>query len=203
VSRLTDATAMVEIRSFSQNISQKLKEELAQLRNEGVKNLIIDLRNNEGGVFIEGVRTAELFIPEKKILVRTVQRDPKLVNYVSSNPDPFVFSIGILVNRKTASAAEILAASLVDHREAFIVGSRTFGKGVMEKTFTLDNDYKVKFITGALYSPAGASWQGRGLLPDFLVDQDEKTVAALLKMDPKKRMEQDVAVITAYKLLVR
>jgi len=124
-------------------------------------------------------------------------------NYVSVNKIPFTFKISILTNKNTASAAEILAASLQDHQKALIVGVRTYGKAVFEKTFTLKNKYRVKFITGAMYSPKGASWQSKGLTPDFLVQQDAKTIEALFKMVPQERFRKDVAMITAFKLLSR
>ena len=87
--------------------------------------------------------------------------------------------------------------------KAMIVGVRTYGKAVFEKTFKLNHDYRVKFITGAMYSPKGTSWQSKGLVPDFLVEQDAKTLEALFKMTPQERFRKDVAMITAFKLLNR
>lgn len=203
VSRLTNTVALVEIKKFTTDISKKLENELKKLKNEGFKGLIIDLRNNSGGVFMESLRVVELFLPEKCILLRTKQRKTNLQNYVSVNKEPLEFEIAILVNKKTASAAEILAYALQNHQKAVIVGARTFGKGVFEKTFALKNDFRVKFITGAMYSPKGQNWQGKGITPDFLVEQNEKTLATLLKIEPKQRFRKDVAMITAHKLLTR
>lgn len=203
ISRLTDDIALVEIKRFTANLSKKLKDKLSRLREKGFHKLIIDLRNNPGGVFAESLRMVELFLPEKRILLRTFQRAQKLQNYVSVNTQPFGFDIAVLVNPQTASSAEILASALQDHRKAVVIGTKTFGKGVFEKTFKLNNDFHVKFITGAMYSPKGSSWQGRGLTPDFLIKQDDKTLAALLKMEVEQRFRKDVAMITAYKLLMR
>jgi len=203
ISRLTDEIALVEIKQFTADLSKKLKDELARLRNKGFTKLIIDLRNNPGGVFAESLRIVELFLPEKRILLRTFQRAQNLQNYVSVNKEPFEFDVAILVNHRTASSAEVLAGALQDHQKAFVVGTRTFGKGVFEKTFKLDNDFHVKFITGAMYSPKGVSWQGQGVTPDFLIKQDDKILAALLKLDVSERFRKDVAMITAYKLLMR
>ena len=203
ISRLTDDIALVEIKRFTAKLSDKLKDELTKLKDEGFQKLIIDLRNNPGGVFAESLRMVELFLPEKRILLRTFQRAQKLQNYVSVNTQPFGFDIAVLVNPQTASSAEILASALQDHRKALVIGTKTFGKGVFEKTFKLNNDFHVKFITGAMYSPKGSSWQGRGLTPDFLIKQDDKTLAALLKLKVEQRFRKDVAMITAYKLLMR
>lgn len=201
ITRLTDSIALVEIKGFTSNFSKKLGVELKKLKNEGFRGLIIDLRNNLGGVFSESLRIVELFLCEKKILLRTVQRETGLQNYVSGNKQPFTFDMAVLVNSQTASSAEIVAGALQDHQKAVIVGNRTFGKAVIEKTHNLENDFRVKFIMAAMYSPKGRTWQGKGITPDFLVEQDEKTLSALLKMHPRKRFAKDVAMITAYKLL--
>jgi len=200
---LTDTIALVEIKKFTADMSKKLKVELTKLKDKGFKGLIIDLRNNTGGVFVESLRIAELFLQEKRILLRTLQRKTKLQNYVSVNKEPFEFDVAILVNPQTASSAEILASALQDQEKALIIGTRTYGKGVFEKTHALKNEFRVKFITGAMYSPKGRSWQGKGITPDFLVEQDEKTLGTLLKMEVKQRFHKDVAMITAYKLLTR
>lgn len=201
VSRLTDTIALVEIKQFTADLSKKLKDELTQLKADNFQKLIIDLRNNPGGIFAESLRVVELFLPEKSILLRTYQQERKLQNYVSSNIQPFEFDIAVLVNHNTASSAEIVASALQEHKKALIIGTKTYGKGVFEKTFKLHNDFHVKFITGAMYSPRGISWQDKGVTPDFLVDQDDKTLAALLKMKIEQRFRKDVAMITAYKLL--
>ena len=201
VTRLTDNVALVEMKKFTADISQKLRSELEELRREGFSALIIDLRNNTGGVLAEALRVVELFLPEKSILMKTVQRETNLQNYVSVNKDPFVFDLAVLVNPNTGSSAEVVASSLQDHQKALIIGSRTYGKGVFEKTTTLKNNFRVKFITGAMYSPKGNTWQSKGVTPDFLVEQDDKTLAALFKMEPGERLRKDVAMITAYKVL--
>ena len=203
VAKLTETVGLVEIKKFTAGMSNKLREELEKLAKEGIKGLIIDLRNNSGGVFIETLRVVELFLAEKRILLKTFQRGKKMQNYVSVNKMPLTFKISILTSKNTASAAEILAASLQDHQKALIVGVRTYGKAVFEKTFKLKNRYRVKFITGAMYSPKGASWQSKGLTPDFLVEQDAKTLEALFKVTPQERFRKDVAMITAFKLLNR
>lgn len=198
---VAEGVAMVRIKSFTAGLSVKLKTRLDRLKQDGVHGVILDLRNNPGGVFVEALRVAELFMKKKDVLLRTVQRKTAVQNYVSDNDMPFDFRMTVLVNPKTASSAEILAGCIQDHQRGLIIGARTYGKGIFEKTFRLENDMRVKFITGAMYSPRGVSWHGRGLTPDFLVDQDEETLAALERLDPKRRFSRDVAAITAFKLL--
>ena len=203
ITRLTDAMALVEIKRFTSGMAQALKAELAGLKSAGFRQLIIDLRNNPGGVFLEALKSAELFLPKNHILMRSLTRDAGMKNYVSVNTDPFEFDMAVLINHQTASSSEILASALQDQRKAILIGTHTYGKGIFEKTFTLSNHMRVKFITGAMVSPKGHTWHGKGVKPDFLVQQDEKALAALFKMAPEQRAGKDVAMITAIKLLGR
>lgn len=203
VTLLDETTAVLELKKFTIGIAGEIEAELDKLAGQGVSRLILDLRGNGGGVFEESLKVAELFLPEKSIMVRIVQKDSKVRAVASSNAAPYKFAMAVLMSRTTASSAEVVAAALQDHGRAFLVGGRTYGKGVFETTFATENGYRVKFITGAMYSPKGKSWQTSGLLPDFLADTDERTLAALLKLDPKTRYPRDVAMITAVKLLTR
>ena len=201
--QLTDTVYLIRLKSFPLNISKDLKESLDKIQAKGAKAVILDLRDNYGGVFSEALRVADLFVPKSHVILRSVQRGSAPQNYVSGNENPCPLGVAILVNRQTASASEIVAASLRDNGRAFIVGTRTFGKGVFEKTFEMKNKCRIKFINGAMYSPKGESWQGRGVVPDFLVDQDARTLAQLYKLPVAERFRQDVAMITACKLLLR
>ena len=193
----------IEIRKFYQGIKDDLNAELASLDPETTKGLIIDLRGNTGGVFGESLKCAELFLPAKSIILRTFDRKKKLQNYISSNENPYSFALVVLTNADTASSAEILSSALQDHRKALIVGVKTRGKGVFETTYTLENDFRVKFITGAMYTPKGKAWQNKGLTPDFLVDQESRTLQAMRKLALTERLKRDVPLITAFKLLKR
>ncbi len=202
VERLPSGIVLVDMRKFTKDISKELKDELTALHEEqALAGTIIDLRNNTGGVFIESLRVAELFLPVKHVLLRTLKRSEKTQNYVSSNTAPFETGIALLVNRNTASSSEVLVGALQDHRKALVVGEKTYGKGVFEKTFTLQNDYRVKFIIGAMYTPRRKAWQSKGLLPDFAVKQDVKTYKAVAKLSINDRLRKDVPLITAHKLL--
>lgn len=203
VTLLDATTAVMELKKFTLGIADEMKAELDKLATQGVSRLILDLRGNGGGIFEESLKVSELFLPAKSIMIRVVQKDSKVRAVASSNENPARFTMAVLIGRGTASSAEVVASALQDHGRAFLVGGRTYGKGVFETTFATDNGYRVKFITGAMYSPKGRSWQTNGLLPDFLADTDERTTAALLKLDPKTRYPRDVAMITAVKLLTR
>ena len=84
-----------------------------------------------------------------------------------------------------------------------VIGTKTYGKGVFEQTFTLKNDYRAKFIIGAMYTPRNTPWQSKGIVPDFAVKQDAKTLAALRKLKLTERLVKDTGLLTAYKILRR
>jgi len=105
------------------------------------------------------------------------------------------------VNAKTASASEIFVAALRAHGLAKVIGMPTFGKAIMEETFTLSNDYRVKFIVGSLYEPRGNSWQGGGLRPDIRVDLPAAELKRLEKLAPGDRVKRDPQLLAAWKIL--
>jgi carboxyl-terminal processing protease len=203
VAVLPEKVGYASVRNITSGISQELDAELKKLKEQEISKLILDLRNNGGGVFAEALRVAELFLPEKHILLRTVTRAEGLQNYVSINKEPYTFDMIVLANKNTASSCEILVGALQDHKIAQIVGNHTYGKSVFEKTFELKNDYRVKFIIGALYTPRGKSWHSQGITPDFAADLDPNALNALAKLDPAERLAKDVGLLTAYKLLLQ
>lgn len=203
VSQLGEGILLVEIKKISTNIAATLQKELQKYPLETLSGIILDLRDNPGGLLQEGLRTAEIFLSAKSILLRTVEQKNGLKNYISSNESPVDLPMIVLINGKTASAAEVIAAALQEHGRGLLVGTKTYGKSIAESTYPLANGYHVKFITNAMYSPTGKAWQGKGVLPDFFVNQDNISVEDLRKLDLNNRLRRDVPLITATKLLNR
>jgi carboxyl-terminal processing protease len=202
VNLLSDTIAHIEVRHCASGISKKLDENLKNLREMEIRKIALDLRGNTGGVLMEALRMAELFLPNKSIMLRTIARDD-VKRYVSSNKAPHEFQIVAIVDHNTASAAEILVAALRDHGKASVVGTATYGKSVIEKTHTLENEYRIKFILNSMTSPRNVAWQDRGLLPDYRAETGNNSLATLRALDPGKRLKHDVPLNTAWKLLKR
>lgn len=200
VQQLPDDILYVRIRSFSVGVSETLEAALRAHPAHGAapRGLVLDLRDNGGGVFVEGLRTAELFLARNDIMVRSVRRREGLQNYVSSNNAPLPIRAAVLVNAGTASAAEMLAAALRAHGLASLVGTSTFGKASMEETFTLTNGYRMKFIVGALYDPRGQSWHAKGLRPDVVTTASSPLPPALTA---EERLRRDHVLASAWHLL--
>ena len=199
--KIQNQLAYITINKVTAHTSIKIQEILIQLEKEGVKELIIDLRNNGGGDFFQGIRMAETLLEKDKIILRILQKKQQIQNYVSTNPNPINFKIIILVNKNTASAAEIFTIALRDHQKAKLVGTRTHGKASVEGVYSLKNGYYTKFIIAAMYSPRGQSWHSKGLLPDYFIEIDTKQVNNLRKLPFKQQLQTDLQLATAWNLL--
>ena len=193
--------AYITIDKVTAEISAELQKTLHQLEKEGVTELIIDLRNNGGGDFFEGIRMAETLLEKDKVILRILQKKQQIQNYVSTNTQPANFKIIVLINQNTASSAEIFAAALRDHQKARLVGTRSNGKASVEGTYSLENGYYAKFIIAAMYSPRGQSWHSKGLLPDYFIEADAKQVKQLRALPFKQQLQADLQLATAWNLL--
>lgn len=194
------ATALIEIHKIYQGLTNEVEAELVQLKKQGYKHIILDLRHNTGGILNEGIRTANLFMTPKQIIVRTKSQSTEAKPIVADKYG-YDFNMVVLIDGSTASASEIIVSAFQDHKRATIIGTKTYGKGVIETTYTLSNAYRVKFITSAMYSPLGKTWQSKGILPDFLVEQSNASYNNLKKLPLDKRLSSDIYLSTALKLL--
>ncbi|MBN2451116.1 MAG: PDZ domain-containing protein [Lentisphaeria bacterium] len=181
--------AYLSVHSFAAGVTEAAREKLSDFRRDGAGRLILDLRGNGGGVLQEGLRFTELFVAKGRPLMRVVTHGEKVSCYVSANEAPLRFDLAVLVDARTASAGEIVAAALRDEMAATLVGTPTYGKATMERIFTLDSQCRVKFTTGAIYSPAGRSWQKKGLTPHIQVDMDPQ------KLDRVRDLAFDIRLL--------
>ena len=193
--------ALIELKKVTVGLANELGGALSALQSKGIENIILDLRNNVGGVLNEGINIARLFMKKDEIVLRTQSRSNGIKNYAASKDQFHHLSVIILVNEKTASASEIIAYALKDQGRGILVGKKTYGKGVIETTFTLENGYRLKFITNAMYSPKGKSWQSKGILPDYFIDQTKDNYNQTSKMDITRRIQYDLHLSTALRLL--
>jgi carboxyl-terminal processing protease len=198
---LADEVAYLRINRITAGIAEAASERLQAWRERGVRRLIIDLRNNGGGVFIEGLRLAELFVPKDAVLLITLRAGETRKTFVSSNDAPFDMRTVLLVNEGTASAAEVIAAALVSNGRGRMLGEKSYGKATVEQTFTLANDMRLRFIVGAMYAPGGASWNERGLRPEVEVRASAASVKRWLTLPAAARLDRDVQLRSAWQML--
>ena len=165
----------LRISSFQANTGPDLRMEIDNLKQENsnqLKGIILDLRNNPGGVLNAAVDVVDLFLA-KGLIVYTEGRDKESQLRFNAKPidDVKDTPIVVLVNEGSASASEIVAGALQDHKRAVIVGQKTFGKGSVQTILPISNDAAVKLTTARYYTPSGRSIQASGIVPDITIDK--------------------------------
>lgn len=167
--------AIVRLAQFSRGASAQVKSAVQKALSEGAKGILLDLRGNPGGELIEGRNVASLFIDKGLIVSTRGRASPEQKLYATGSSvdakDPMV----VLVDRDTASAAEIAAGALRDRGRAVIVGQKTFGKGVFQEVEKLQNGGLLKLTVGSYYLPNGENLAGDGIDAQVPARDDPKT----------------------------
>jgi carboxyl-terminal processing protease len=166
--------AYVRLAGFSEGAHGELKSEIERLYRQGAEGLVLDLRGNGGGLLNEAVLTSSVFV-DKGVIVSTSGRTQPDRDYRAVggalDPRPTV----VLINRDTASAAEILTAALAEHGLAKVVGERSFGKGVFQEVIELDAGGAIDLTVGEYLTSEGRSLAGKGIPPEVAAKDDLKT----------------------------
>ncbi len=165
----------VKVRVFQESSVDELAKALVEIHAEAeepLEGLVLDLRNNPGGLLDQAVRIADLWLSEGLIVYtqgrRENQRQDFLAHHEGTESD---YPIAVLVNGGSASASEIVAGALQDQRRALIVGQETFGKGSVQTVFPLEGDHGLRLTTALYYTPSGRSIQEVGITPDIVVER--------------------------------
>jgi carboxyl-terminal processing protease len=150
----------VRATSFDANTGKQLKEAIDSLGGEKLKALILDLRDNPGGVVAAGLETASLFLKPKQRIITARGRNAQTQPIdVPDDATPYSFKLAVLVNSRTGSAAEIVAGAIQDHDRGLILGEPTFGKGLVQRVFPLSDQTGLALTTAYYYTPSGRSIQ--------------------------------------------
>lgn len=163
----------IRIPSFDENTSKEFKEKVKELQNNGVQKLIIDLRNNGGGIVNEAIDIADAFLEKDKVIISTVDNKQKKTTTSSKNEKSIDLETIVLVNQNSASASEILAVSLKDNGRAKLLGTKTYGKGIIQTFLSLTDGSGLKITTEEYYSPNGTAIHNVGIEPDINVEFPE------------------------------
>ncbi|MDR3353100.1 MAG: S41 family peptidase [Zoogloeaceae bacterium] len=198
----------VRITQFQENTLVSLNRHLTELYRQGaLKGLVLDLRNDPGGLLTGAVGVSAAFLPPGIQVVSTDGRasDTKQEylaapqDYSRSREDPLkslpagVKSVPlvVLVNSGSASASEIVAGALQDHKRAVIMGTQTFGKGSVQTILPLPGNAAIKLTTARYYTPSGRSIQAKGIVPDIVVEEGNRRGASLREADLQGHLEND------------
>ena len=179
---LSDGTAYIQLTQFSERTGEEMREALRGLKEQGMKSLILDLRNNPGGLLTAAVEVAEAFFPRGELIVYTEGRQPADREEFRSSlrGEPMNVPVAVLINSGSASAAEIVAGALKDTKRAVIVGERSFGKGSVQSIFRLKDGEALRLTTARYYTPGGVTIHEQGVAPDVEIvmsPEDDRKLA--------------------------
>ena len=185
----------VRITTFQSPTGAALRDAVNALKEENngsLKGLILDMRNNPGGVLDAAVQVSDAFL-NKGTIVYTEGRIEDAKQRFHAKPGDLINGapIIVLVNGGSASASEIVAGALQDHQRAVVIGSKTFGKGSVQTVMPLNNNTAVKLTTARYYTPSGRSIQAEGIAPDIVIDGLQVTAAERSAFSPVR--EQDLS----------
>jgi carboxyl-terminal processing protease len=177
---LGDGYGYVRVTQFQEQTDtdlEKALEVLASGSGGNLRGLILDLRNDPGGLLSQAVKVADAFLDSGLIVYTDGRLESQKQKYFAHKPDSHVdFPMVILVNGGTASAAEIVAGALQDHKRGLVLGTQTFGKGSVQTILPLDDQSALRLTTARYYTPSGRSIQATGVVPDIQMENNVRVV---------------------------
>ena len=190
-SRLYDDIGYIRITTFSEQTSPGLKkavEELTKEAENGLAGIVLDLRNNPGGLLSEAIKVTDAFL-ERGEIVSTRGRDSSDMQHAYARPGDITngLPVVVLINSGSASASEIVAGALKDHRRAILMGTRSFGKGSVQTIMPMPGHGAIRLTTARYYTPSGVSIQAKGIDPDI-----EVALARIEKLNQGPIREEDL-----------
>lgn len=206
---LEDSVGYIEVSQFEVATTKQFKAAVDELEKQGMEKLIIDLRSNPGGIVDAVIAMLDYILPDNL----TIDGDPNLVRqkedktlllymgdkngkgeqYYTSDGHQLDLPIAVLVNGESASASEVFAGAMKDYGKAVLVGTKTFGKGIVQSLIPLDNGTAIKLTVSHYYTPAGKDIHGLGIEPDVEVELKEE-LKTQLTVDPKEDNQVQKAI---------
>ena len=166
IEMLENNIGYLKLPSFDEDTSKDFEEKVKELQSQGAQSLVIDLRNNGGGIVSEATDIADMLLDKGQTIISTVDKDDKKEITYSKKSTIFTMPITVLVNENSASASEILACSLKDNERAKIIGTKTYGKGIIQTLLSLTDGSGLKITTEEYYTPKGTTIHKVGIDPD-------------------------------------
>lgn len=196
---LEDGIGYIRLVEFRENTASDMDKALDKLKKAGLNALIIDLRNNPGGLLDSAVEVSERFLPKGKIIVSTKGRiASQNMEFTANSPNPALdLPLAILINEGSASGSEIVAGAMKDYKRAILIGVKSFGKGSVQTIIPLSDGSALRLTTSKYYTPANKMIHGIGIVPDIIVeegkvttlDNDEDSELTREPKDPKAEKE--------------
>lgn len=184
---LEDGIGYIRLVEFRENTAQDLNAALEDLSKKGMRALILDLRNNPGGLLDVAVRVAEKFVAKDKMIVYTKgRRNMQNLEFISHAARPILdVPMVVLINGGSASGSEIVAAALQDYKRAIILGTKSFGKGSVQTVIPLSDGSALRLTTSKYFTPLGKQIHEKGVMPDIVVEEGK------IELTPKEELSAD------------
>jgi len=188
---LEDGIGYIRIVEFRENTPQALQNALDSLSKQGMNALVIDLRNNPGGLLESAVNVTDKFIESgKKIVYTKGRKASQNMEFISHNAHPLTnLPLAILINEGSASGSEIVAGCLQDYKRAVIIGVKSFGKGSVQTVVPLSDGSALRLTTSKYFTPSGKVIHGNGVIPDIMVEEGKIELSQDKDLLPKKTDE--------------
>jgi carboxyl-terminal processing protease len=183
-----DGIAKVQITSFSSNTSKELVDKLNELQGKGMKGLVLDLRQNPGGLLDQAISISSMFVPKGKLILKVEDRNGKIKEYPSQNEGNPNLPLVVLIDKGSASASEILAGAVKESAGVKLVGEKSFGKGTVQTASDFEDGSNLKFTTAKWLTPNGNWIHKKGINPDVAVALP--AYASLTIINPDKELKQ-------------
>jgi carboxyl-terminal processing protease len=174
-SALRRGVAYVRLASFTSGAHGAVEEAVKELLDKGAEGVVLDLRDNGGGLLNEAVLVSSIFIPDGKIVTTKGRARPTRVYEATGGAIDADVPVAVLVNERSASASEIVTGALQDRDRATVVGTKTFGKGVFQEIEPLSNGGALDITVGEYFLPSGRNLGGNGVAPDVRAEDDPET----------------------------
>lgn len=172
---IEDEIGYIRISSFTDKTTSGLRDALDEIKEElgdNLQGIVLDLRNNPGGLLNQAVDVSDTFLDRGEIVSTRTRNDRNIQRYNARSGDSIERkSLVVLINGGSASASEIVAGALQDHERAVVVGTQSFGKGSVQTVIPLSTDGAMSLTTAYYFTPSGNSIQGEGIIPDVVVEQ--------------------------------
>ncbi len=206
VRMVDDGIGYLRLTNFAEGTPKLLDDSIKSLKSQGMRSLVIDMRNNPGGLLHSAVKVAERFVPRGELIVSIRGRGDERYDQFSGGREPFYkFPLVVLVNEYSASGSEIVAGALKDHGRAVLLGQKTYGKGSVQSIISMADGSAVKLTTSRYHSPDGAVIDKVGVHPHIIAGIDnQETVEpddSGFKMD--SLIEKAVSILKSYSILRR
>lgn len=162
----------IKLTQFAEDVDLEVKRELEKLLSQGMEGLILDLRNNPGGIIGQAIKISSMFI-EKGVIVSERPKKGKEVFSYREGKYYGDFPLVILINEGSASASEIVSGAIRDYKRGLLIGEKSFGKGSVQVVLPLPDEDGIKLTIAKYYTPKGENIHGKGINPDIVVEEDE------------------------------